>query len=378
VLLTVQVQLKPTVDQAAALTDTLRQANSACDWISARAWTASVFRQYDLHKLAYHECRAQFPILSSQMIVRAIAKVADAYKLDRKVQRTFRPLGSFPYDARGLSWRGEEVSIWTTSGRQRIPFVCGNHQRTLLQYERGEADLVLRDKKFYLFVSVSVPDTEERKALGWLGIDVGVVNIATTSDGTSFSGSHLNSLRRRSNRLRHKLQRKGTKSAKRLLRLRRRKEQRFSNHVNHVISKQIVAAAERTGRGIALENLEGIRSRVRATRKQRRVLHSWAFGDLQSKIAYKAKRAGVQVCFVDPRNTSRECRVCGHTEKGNRKTRDNFACLACGQTADADINAACVIASRADVNRPHVSVEELGNRIQSDHLNSDQGQNLVL
>ena len=159
--------------------------------------------------------------------------------------------------------------------------------------------------------------------------------------------------------MRRKLQKKGTKSAKRLLRKRRIKESRFSSHTNHSISKQIVATAERTGRGIAIENLDGIRTRIRASRSQRRVLHSWAFGDLQSKIAYKAARAGLPVCHVDPRNTSRECRVCGHTEKANRKTRDLFACLACGHTADADVNAARVIASRAEVIRPYAGNVEV-------------------
>ena len=341
------------------LKETLRRTNAACDWLSERAWTTNTWGQFALHKATYAECRAAFPDLSAQVVVRAIAKVTEAYKLDKKVKRSFRQLGAITYDARILSWKGETVSIWMVSGRQRIPFACGDYQRKLLQYDRGETDLVLRKGSFYLFVTVDVPDTEERKALGWLGVDVGIVNIATTSDGENFSGSHINSLRRRSNRLRKRLQHKGTKSAKRLLAKRRRKETGFSKHVNHVISKQIVADAERTGRGIALENLQGIRSRIRATRKQRRVLHSWAFGDLQSKITYKAKRAGIQVCYVDPRNTSRECRACGHIEKGNRKTRDDFACLSCGQTADADVNAACVIARRADVNRPYVGSVEV-------------------
>jgi len=357
--LVVQVQLKPTAEQFAALEATIRRANAACNWISDRAWEGQIFRQFALHKLAYHDARSEFPGMSSQVVVRCIAKVADSYKLDKICRRTFRPLGAISYDARILSWRGDSTNIWTVNGRQRIPFVCGTHQRALLKYERGETDLILRDRKFYLFVTVDVPDTEEHKTLGWLGVDVGIVNIATTSDGQNFSGTHLNALRGRAFRLRKKLQTKGTKSAKRLLKKRRRKESRFSSHVNHVISKQIVDAAERTGRGIAIENLDGIRSRIRASRSQRRSLHSWAFADLQSKIGYKAKRAGVAVCFVDPRNTSRECRVCGHIEKANRKTRDLFACLACGHSADADANAASVIASRATVIRPNADRVEV-------------------
>lgn len=357
--LVAQLQLRPTPEQLVALMATMGAANAACDWLSKRAWTTKTFRQFALHKLAYSECRDAFPTLSSQVIVRAIAKVADAYKLDKNTERIFAAAGAISYDARILSWCGESVSIWTTEGRQKIPFVCGDRQRALLTHSKGEADLVFRDGKFYLYVSVAAPDVAKHIPQSWLGVDVGIVNIATTSDGKNFSGTHLNSLRRRHVRLRRRLQRKGTKSAKRLLRKRRRVETRFATHTNHAISKQIVAVAERTGREIALENLKGIRTRVRASRSHRRVLHSWAFGDLQSKIAYKAKRVGVFVCHVDPRNTSRECRVCGYTDKGNRKTRDHFACLSCGHSADADVNAASVIAGRAFVIRPNADKDEV-------------------
>jgi len=359
VKLIVQVQLRATPQQKASLERTLRTANAACDWLSAYAFETQTFAQYALHKVAYVACRAEFPALGAQAVVRCIAKVADAYKLDRDAPRTFRPLGSIAYDARNLSWTEDAASIWSVDGRLRIPFVCGDRQRELLQYERGETDLMVEGGRYYLFVTVDVPDAKERKALGWLGVDVGVVNIATTSDGDNFAGKTLNAVRARANVLRKRLQKKGTKSAKRLLVKRRRKESRFARHVNHCISKQIVTAAERTERGIALENLEGIRARVRASRSQRRVLHSWAFADLQSKIAYKAQRAGVAVCFVDPRHTSRECRVCGHAEKANRKTRDQFSCKACGHSADADANAACVIAGRAAVNRPYAGSVEV-------------------
>jgi putative transposase len=159
--------------------------------------------------------------------------------------------------------------------------------------------------------SVDVPDQEENKALDWIGVDMGLVSIAQTSDGTRFAGSEVNGRRARNARLRRKLQKKGTKAAKRLIRKRRRKERRFATDVNHQISKKIVGAAQRTESGIALEDLKGIRARVRASNKQRRSLHSWSFGQLQDFILYKAMRAGVPVQFVDPHNTSRSCPKCG-------------------------------------------------------------------
>jgi putative transposase len=88
-----------------------------------------------------------------------------------------------------------------------------------------------------------------------IGIDLGVTNIAVDSDGEIFRGTHINNVRIRYAKLRAKLQRKGTKSSKRLLRKRNRRESRFAKDLNHCISKKVVKKAERTSRGIALENL---------------------------------------------------------------------------------------------------------------------------
>jgi IS605 OrfB family transposase len=193
---------------------------------------------------------------------------------------------------------------------------------------------------------------------GFLGVDLGIVNVATTSDGTRYAGKHLNRIRHRNQRLRAKLQRKGTKSAKRLLKQRCRKEARFAADTNHVISKRIVAEAERTGRGIALEDLQGIRGRVRLRKPQRATLHTWSFHQLGSFIGYKALRAGVVVIHVNPAHTSQSCSGCGHVDRANRQDQATFGCRSCGFAGHADWNAARNIAERggagwAAANQPH-------------------------
>ena len=95
----------------------------------------------------------------------------------------------------------------------------------------------------------------------------------------------------------------------------RRTEARFAADVNHQISKRIVAEAERTGRGIAVEQLTGIRNRVRLRKPQRATLHSWAFAQLGSFLAYKAKQVGVAFVEVDPAYTSQMCSACGWVDK---------------------------------------------------------------
>ncbi|MFI7401371.1 IS200/IS605 family accessory protein TnpB-related protein [Streptomyces sp. NPDC049541] len=97
--------------------------------------------------------------------------------------------------------------------------------------------------------------------------------------------------RRPSCKLRSKLQQKGTKSAKRRAKKHAGKEARQARDTNHKIAQRIVAEAQRTGSGMALEDLTGIRDRARLKKPQRVTLHCWAFRQLGEFIAYKAKRA---------------------------------------------------------------------------------------
>jgi putative transposase len=354
-MLSAQLQLRPDPEQAALLEATLRRANAAANALSVVAWEQRAFGKYALQRLAYRQVR-ESSRLSAQVVVRLIAKVADSYKLDRKVKRVFRPMGAIAYDDRILRYLPDvvAVSIWTVAGREVIPFVCGGVQRKLMASQRGESNLVCRDGKWYLYASCAVEEPVPTDAPDMIGVDFGIVNIASDSDGRTFAGAQLNGLRHRHRRLRGKLQAKATKSAKRLLKKRRRKESRFARDVNHCISKRIVAEAERTGRGIALEDLRGIRERVRARRPQRATLHSWAFAQLGGFIGYKGALAGVPVVFVDPRNTSKECPYCGHTDKANRPTQAQFRCTACGLAGPADIIAArnIRVRGRAAVMRP--------------------------
>jgi putative transposase len=61
----------------------------------------------------------------------------------------------------------------------------------------------------------------------WLGVDLGIVKVATTSDGERLTGDRITGLRQRHRRLRKRLQKKATRSALRLLRKRSGKSQSF-------------------------------------------------------------------------------------------------------------------------------------------------------
>jgi IS605 OrfB family transposase len=354
--LTAKVKLLPDTEQRAYLLETLERANAACDYISGLAWQAKVFSPFQLQKQVYADVRQRFD-LSAQVVIRLLSKVSDAYKLDKQTKRQFRKHGAIAYDSRILNWRlpDNTVSIWLLGGRETIPFVTGEPQRFLLQYQHGESDLVYRKGKFYLYTTCDVPDEAPIDPEGWLGVDLGIVNIAVDSDGEIHSASAVNNVRFRHRRLRTKLQAKGTLGARRRLKKLAGKERRFASHTNHVISKHIVAKAQGTQRGIALEELTHIRMRITARKPRRATLSSWSFFQLRSFITYKAQRVGIPVVAVDPRNTSRTCPTCGHIDKANRPAQSVFSCTQCGLVGLPDYVAAIEISRRGAVNHPYCS-----------------------
>ena len=376
----VQVKLLPSPGQAQALSATLRAVNEAANWTSETAFAHGLPREYALRQHTYTALKdrglgsqvAQLVIKKTCHAYAAIAGLVKAGRLQgkRAAKATakpvaFRPDAAQAFDDRCLSWQmdARTVSIWTVQGRMRNVSFTGHPDqlKTLERHRQGESDLVFRDGNWYLTATVEVADAEANtEPADFLGVDMGIVNIATTSDGDNYAGDRLRRYRKRMAKTRAELQAKATKSAKKKLKARARREARAVKDNNHRIAKQLVAKAERTGRGIGLEELTGIRDRVRLTAAQRGELNSWSFYQLQAFIGYKARRAGVPVVVIDARNTSRRCPLCGHAAKANRPNRDTFACRGCGLAGAADQVAAVNVRDRARttwafVNTPHVA-----------------------
>lgn len=389
----VQVKLLPTPAQSDSLTETLTVCNDAANHVAQVAHERGIVRHWDLRAVTYGGVRERG--LGAQPAQHVIKKVADAYTTRRaniragsygpagSVRRTrieaspvrFRATSAQPFDDRCLSWNHDQrtVSIWTVHGRVKVAFTDSPERlKFLAQYRRGETDLIRRrDGSWFLSATCDLPDVEPAPPTGgFIGVDMGIVTIASTATvdadgsnpqpGPDWSGGAVTLRRRKNVTLRARLQRKNTQSAKRLLRNRSRKETRFVTDVNHQISKTIVAEAERTGRGIAVEDLTGILDRVRHRKPQRATMNSWAFAQLGQFLTYKAARAGVFLTQVDPRHTSQTCHACGYVSKQNRPTQAEFTCRGCSVSLNADLNAAINIATRGvrwwgEVNRPNAA-----------------------
>lgn len=103
------------------------------------------------------------------------------------------------------------------------------------------------------------------------------------------------------------------------------KEANWSQLINHTISRELVKIAQDNNVGIIkLEDLTGI-----TTDTKHYFLKSWAYYQLQTYIEYKAKELGIQILWVDPKNTSNTCPTCGNSDPLNRNDQDKtkFRCI---------------------------------------------------
>src|SRR2546421_8937393 len=339
---TMLLKLAPTTQQHHALLDTMHAFNAAANYVAEVAVSEKSANKFELQKLVYAELRTTYK-LAAQLAIRAISKASEAYKRDKSIQPTFKSEGAIVYDERVMSFKGlMTVSLLTLQGRVLVPFRVGGYQAARMDAIKGQADLLYRQGVFYLAVTLEVPAPTPDETTDILGIDLGILILATDSEGETFSGEQVEKTRKRYAALRQRLQKRGTKSAKRHLKKLSGKEARFKRNTNHVISKRIVKKAQQNKQAIALEDLRHIRQRTERTVKksQRSKQSSWAFWQLRFFLEYKAALAGVPLHTVDPRNTSRTCHVCGHCAKENRKSQALFCCVKCGYTDNADRNAA--------------------------------------
>ncbi|MGW8886017.1 transposase, partial [Streptomyces sp. NPDC055749] len=256
----VRVKLLPTPVQASALEATLTACNEAATWAASVAFEKNTYRNLPLRRHTYQEVKTRWG-LGAQAAQHAVKKACDAYTALQANLRTgrygrpgskrhtrasgkpiaFRPQAAVPYDDRMLSWQHERrtVSIWTTAGRlKHVAFMGQAGQlEVLARHRQGESDLVRQGGAWFLIATCEIPAaTLNAHPVAFIGVDLGIVNIAATSDGTRHSGRRINRKRANDRVLRAKLQKKNTKSAKRRAKRYAGREARRNKDINHKIS----------------------------------------------------------------------------------------------------------------------------------------------
>jgi putative transposase len=353
---TIRLKLTPTVAQAASLAETSRQFTAVFNTVCAVGWEQQITNGVTLHHATYYPLKADYPALVSDLLVQARVKATEAVKsafaLLSAGRKTGMPVSEacpprYNVHTYKVDWESQTVRMSMIGGRQTIRFDVPDYNADYAGYPTDSADLLFRHGRWWLHVVVTIPAPDVAPTDQVVGVDLGIVRPAVTSNHRFLGKRAWKAIEGELFHLKRALQKKGTKSAKRHLKRVRGKQVRFRRNNDHILSKQIVGAAE-PGATIVLENLTDMRkrSKIRKRTATSRRVHSWSFAQLKSFIAYKAEDRGCTVVAVDPRHTSQACSCCGHTARNNRRSRGRFVCRACGFELHADLNAARNIAAK--------------------------------
>ena len=181
-----------------------------------------------------------------------------------------------------------------------------------------------------------------------IGIDVGLINFATLSDGEVVDNPHfLKAAEKRLKRANRSVSKKKKGSSNRrkavlLLRKQHLKIKRQRQDFLHKISRSLINRFDEIG----VEDLQ-IKNIVKNHFLAKSVMDA-SWGTFLQMLVYKAESAGRRVWKVDPKNTSQNCSKCGVKIQKSLKMRVHI-CNNCETVLDRDHNAAINIKGRADL-----------------------------
>ena len=352
----VQRTIRLTLAPNPIVVETVRTFNEVTNFFLELGFTHRTHSAQLLQKLGYVDARARWPALQSSLVQGARDCAKEMLKREKGKRRPVkRPDSSARFNQRTFKAYVDSgvLSLSTVKGRQKVPLHIPAYFRRYAEGEVVSLRVRIDHGTLRADLVVDLPDT----ALSPLpanptvtGMDRGILNIAVTSRADFFHSRDLRRVRGRNRYLRARLQTVGTRSAKRRLQRLSGRERRFQSDVNHCIAKEVVS---RPFDVLALEDLH-IGMDKKNGRRFNRKLGGWAYAQLESFLAYSAKRQGDRVVRVPPEYTSKNCSRCG--ARGVRKGSE-FACRSCGISLNADLNAARNIADRGMslVSRPHVN-----------------------
>lgn len=345
-----------------------------------------------IHRACYYEMRSLgLPSDYARMAVGKVVSMAATFYGQRESKRFKKvswpkvngrlPLGLGIYSYRLLREDNRWILRMSLGKRSMflwLPLCVPQCYLDRLSLANGDAQIYQRNGKWYVQLPIRLSTSTPTVGDGaqFIGVDLGIAKVATiVGPGfvKFFSGKGIQDRRRRFRIYRRRMGRK-----KRLDKIRasKGKESHWQRDQNHKISREIVNwTAGVPGGVLVLERLEGIRTRVRGSKRFNRMMANWAFRQLADMIVYKADRAGIPIIWIDPRKTSQRCSRCGHTTRANRPDQAHFRCVSCGYRANSDFNAAVNIsrkglyASRdAPSDLARTSSEVPGVRPQQGHL----------
>ena len=340
-----------------------------------------------LHRMQYERIKEACPSLPTGLIQCARDVAVEAVrnwngkrtelrqKHPKKAERMRRPSMkekcTMRYDVRTVTLRGSQLTFSTCEKRIKtiitIPgFFTARYPETDGWKLKGANIGMDRKRRVFVNLIYECPDPviEENNDGKIVGLDRGVYNIVTTSEGVHYGAKDARRVKRKYSHVRSVLQEKGTRSAKRRLKAISGCEKRFVHDQNHCISRKL-ANTDGAVSVYVLEDLSSmnmLRLKGKSSKTMRKWLSNWSYSDLEAKLSYKCQKNGIRVELVDARYTSQKCSVCKTIDKASRKG-NRYVCRHCGSIMHADVNAAINIrdnyitrvmqSGQAAVNQPY-------------------------
>jgi putative transposase len=308
--------------------------NAHIDW----AFEKHNYSKQKAHNGLYNKLRNEYPKLPSGLLQSVRDTALEAVKVNKfKFKPHKSETSGIRFDKRCASIRGNLLSISTLDKRARTLISVPKHfQEIFNSWKFTGLQLTFHKQTQQFFACLNYEKDNPELVTGEaLGIDRGLKNIISCSNGFEVSGKNRNRIKRQRAFQRKTLQAKGTRSAKHRKRCLGGREKRFSLNENHVIANEIVNLPYQH---FILEKLSKMNKKKHGKRFNRKI-SNWSYYQLEMLLIYKAESLGKSVEYVDPRFTSQRCNSCGYISRKNRNG-SKFECDVCGHSDGADINAA--------------------------------------
>ena len=194
---------------------------------------------------------------------------------------------------------------------------------------------------WFASVVVQCPERRSTNKTNTVGVDVGIKNLAVTSDGTVYANPKATPTNQR--KLRHLNQdlsrkQRGSQNKKQAAQKVAKQHYKIScirKDAQHKTTTAIIKSC-----GIVCFESLNIKGMVR-NRRLSKALSDAALGELHRQLTYKADLTDVLVVRADPFfPSSKRCSQCGEVKKELALSQRTYVCDACGLVLDRDLNAA--------------------------------------
>jgi len=288
------------------------------------------YRKKEIHKATYFKIREKYPFLHSKLIQHIRDKVLASVKDKKlyKVKKLKIPL-IFDYQSFDIQFKPGYYNAFIKLLKHNYPLI-GLRTIEMIK-DKGVKEIQIKKikDKFRIYFICDIECKNNVVGVDKYGCDINLKNITLSNNKRYLLKQFV-----------HKKQEYRKKKQK-------EKIVNFTKDVIHKLTSKLVKdLIEMGGSQIILENLTNIRkasSRKEGTSKGKNLNYllnnSFPFRMFQRFLEYKCKLNGIEVSYINPKNTSKTCSFCGSLNT-ERPRQSLLVCKGCHRKQNADLTGA--------------------------------------